>query len=623
MVTVENVLPVTHASGVGIENTRSTGWVRYLPGGLIALAFLPIVLLHGRELWARPHYQFFPLVIPGAVALIWKWCGRLDRLEPGNPAYSKGAAVLVWLMLAFAVACISPGVGALAALFALLLTAYTLGGWRLMAAALPAWGLLWLAIPPPKHFDVVLIVKLQNLVSRWSSQMLDLIGVYHMMDGNVVDVGGAPLLVDQACSGVYSLITLLIGTLFYALWVRTPLVRTLILMASAIVWVVFGNLLRIVLVVVLTTRWEINAATGWRHETLGLIMFAIMLGLVFSTDRLLNFLQNAIKWLWATTKDVRRQQIALKNAPEANLGALKLPRRSGSHSRRSIEGVGAFGKVETPVPEPLPAPVAAPVIVPRLVEAIPELPRTGLPDIGRTWLGSWAFATAFGFLFIPQLMMPGAHWKDVLLANDVYQELFKGINASTVPAQEGPFNFRRFEESDRGKDSSWGEHSKIWYYDAAVVSLDYEFVDWHELTDCYKAQGWVMQQRKVLTPPRTVSKDDRRPFGPVVTALFMNGEGRRKYLIFGLYDRKGRAIEPNDTRSVLTLFQERFKSWFRNGDVGGSDAEVLCYQLQTSIESEAAINPAGEEAVLNLHAAIRARIESAALHLATKEGGSR
>ena len=103
----------------------------------------------------------------------------------------------------------------------------------------------------------------------------------------------------------------------------------------------------------------------------------------------------------------------------------------------------------------------------------------------------------------------------------------------------------------------------------------------------------------------------------------MNGEGRRKYLIFGLYDRKGRAIEPNDTRSVLTLFQERFKSWFRNGDVGGSDAEVLCYQLQTSIESEVAINPAGEEAVLNLHAAIRARIESAALNLATKEGGSR
>ena len=615
MVTVENVLPVTQGSGAEIADARVQGWSRFVPGGLIALAFFPIVLLHGRELWARPHYQFFPLVIPGAVALVWKWCSRLDRLEPGNPAVSKGAAVIVWLMLAFAVACISPGSGALAALFVLLATAYTLGGWRLMVAAMPAWGLLWLAIPPPKHFDVVLIVKLQNLVSRWSSHLLDLIGVYHMMDGNVVDVGSAPLLVDQACSGVYSLITLLIGTLFYALWVKSSVVRTVLLMGASIVWVLFGNLLRIILVVVLTTRWEINAASGWRHETLGLIMFAMMLGLVFSTDRLLLFIRNSSRWLWATVEDVRRQQVALRTTPDKNPGALKLPRESSSRSRRTIERVGASGKVEAPIPEAIPVAVAPVVLPPRPVETPPELPRTELPDIRRTWLSSWGFATAFGILLVPQLIMPGAHWKDVLLASDVYQGLFKDIDASTTPAQVGPFEFGKFEESDRSKDSSWGEHSKIWIYRGAAVSLDYEFVDWHELTDCYKAQGWVLEKRLVLNPSDPTSKDKNRPYGPVVASWFVNNEGRHKYLLFGLYDRKGRAIEPTDTRSVLTVFGERFKSWFRTGDSGGSDAEVLCFQLQTFIDTETPSKPDLEEAILNLHATIRSRIETLGLKL--------
>lgn len=626
MATVENLLPVTQESDGGYETAQVSGWMRYAPAGLIVLPFLPILLLHGRELWARPHYQFFPLVIPGAAALVWKWCGRLGRLEPGNPALSNGIAVLTWAMLAFAVACISPGLGAFAALVALLLTAYTLGGWRLTVAALPAWGLLWLAIPPPRHYDVALIVKLQNLVSRWSSQLLDLIGVYHMMDGNVVDVGGAPLLVDQACSGVYSLITLLIGTLFYALWVRTPPIRAAILLAASIVWVVFGNLVRIVLVVVLTTRWGIDASSGWRHEVLGLVTFVMMLSLVLSTDRLLSFVQSGIHWLWSSAQEVRRRQAELKkSAGKKNMGALDLRRRSGSRSRRAIEVTAETGKAI--VPTPLPAEPAGPKPLPVAAMA-PDAGRTELPDLRRTWLGSWGFAAAFGVLFIPQLMMPGAHWKDVLLANDVYQTLFKSIDAASLPAQLGPFQFLKFDESDRSKDNSWGEHSKLWIYNSgpssvSVVSLDYEFVDWHELTECYKAQGWVMVKRAVFTPNDPLAKDGGKPYGPVVAAWFVNLDGRNKYLLFGLYDRKGRPMEPNDTRSLVTELTGRFKSWFRTGDAGGSDAEVLCYQLQTFIDSDRLLDERGMQSALELHATARARVEAAFLKPTSKEGGSK
>ena len=34
-----------------------------------ALAHLPLLLAQGRQLWLRPHYQLFPLVLAGAVVL--------------------------------------------------------------------------------------------------------------------------------------------------------------------------------------------------------------------------------------------------------------------------------------------------------------------------------------------------------------------------------------------------------------------------------------------------------------------------------------------------------------------------------------------------------------------------
>ena len=55
-----------------------------LPAVLIGSSFLPILAIHGRALWARPHYHLFPLVLPGAVLLAMRQKPRLDRLRPDD-----------------------------------------------------------------------------------------------------------------------------------------------------------------------------------------------------------------------------------------------------------------------------------------------------------------------------------------------------------------------------------------------------------------------------------------------------------------------------------------------------------------------------------------------------------
>jgi exosortase len=597
----------TSTSVVAAPGTAAVArtWKQFVPALVVGLSFAPVLVLHARALWERPHYQFFPLVIPGAALLAWRSCRWLGDVEPGDTRISTALAVLGWGMLAVSVLFVSSTAGAIASLFTLAVALFTLGGKRLLLPALPAWGLLWLTIPPPRQLDYLLISKLQNVVSRWSSELLDIFGVFHRMDGNVVEVAGRRLLVDQACSGVYSLLTLLIGTLFYVLWVKTSPTRAIALILASVFWVLFGNVARIVVVVLLSTNFGIDAASGWKHETLGLVMFALMLGLVLSTDRLLAFAMSVLGLARnLIPKRFRRHGGKTENRRLTLVTANTY--RQGPSGRAGAKTEPAIRPVETDTNS------AAPVDQPaaELPAALPEpvlRDRTVLTGVGRTWLASPFAAVAFGALFIPQLMMPGVTWKNVLLATDVYNTLFAPLDEKAMPEQLGYFKRAGFRSEKRERDNSWGEYSRAWVYNgpgrAAGVSLDYQFVDWHDLTLCYRSQGWTLFSRQSKTDV------DGTGGGPVVVALFNNLEGRHGYLIYGMYDRRTRPIDAPATRGVLKELTERLESWMGTGKSGGRDADRLCYQFQVFQEGDAPPTPAEETAIHQLFGQARAKVE--------------
>ena len=48
-----------------------------LPYLLVALAHLPLLVVYFQQLWGRPHYQFFPLVLGAAAYFLWqRWPAR-------------------------------------------------------------------------------------------------------------------------------------------------------------------------------------------------------------------------------------------------------------------------------------------------------------------------------------------------------------------------------------------------------------------------------------------------------------------------------------------------------------------------------------------------------------------
>src|SRR5436853_413288 len=93
--------------------------------------------------------------------------------------------------------------------------------WKTIAAGVllaPAWFFLWLLIPPPLNLDQRLVTRLQTFTARQSSRLLDQLGVLHVMQGNVVVIPHKHLLVEEACSGINSLFSMLACTLFFVLW---------------------------------------------------------------------------------------------------------------------------------------------------------------------------------------------------------------------------------------------------------------------------------------------------------------------------------------------------------------------------------------------------------------------
>lgn len=282
--------PATVTTGDARATARALDWPAVALAAAALAAAAPFLVRHAGWLAARPHYEAFPLVLLGAAVLAWL---RLRDARGGTPAtpWVAGAGLAAgWLGLAAAEVLNSAWLACAAAMALLPALAYAAGGRDLLRRALPAWALLWLLVPPPMDLDRLLILQLQAVTTAWSSAVLDALGVFHLAAGNVIEIDGRALMVEQACSGVNSLFSLLACTLFLVLLTRRGWWRGAALLAAAVGWVLAANVARVVLVALLETRWGVTAATGWRHDVLGLLLFALAVGLLLSTDRLFEFL---------------------------------------------------------------------------------------------------------------------------------------------------------------------------------------------------------------------------------------------------------------------------------------------------------------------------------------------
>ena len=495
------------------------------------LAHLPLLISHFVGLYRfRPHYEFVPFVVLAAGCLIWKrWPAEPAVQTRGTRWCSALMLMGSVLLLAAGTVLNSPLLGAVSAIICtggLLLMFAGQAAWREL---MPAWALLWLTIPPPFFLDAQLIQELQAITSRASSAILNYLGVLHMRSGNVFRLPERSLFVAEACSGVHSQLVLVAVAAITGVAKRRSLIHIGLLLTAAVFWSLVANIARVTIVVAGEANgWDL--AEGWQHEVLGYGLILIGFIALMSTDQFLTLLLGPIG-------DQKFMQL-LNNRENVR----KLPANARldywvyARWNRWLSGVRPqAGFLPQSVSE-LSAEVAGHSAL------APEATRIRATALPRTFL----------VVVCGLFLLLGAAQVAVAVSTPAGREvdgsaLFATVTEDSLPATLGALTRDEHGTEERERNSDEGHYTHYWRYSNATTSvrysMDFPFVGWHELSDCYVGQGWKVSSREV---------HESADGGAYAQVQLRRPTGDSAILCFALHDATGQSLNPKARTITLT-----------------------------------------------------------------------
>lgn len=265
--------------------------VRHWPLALGTLALLiPTLINIGRGSWTGEEGVHGPIVLATGIWLFARrWKELLSIRAPGNLALTLAVLVPSLLLYIFGRAFDFLALEALAMLGALVAIFY---GWFGLEACKRMWfPILYLGfvVPLPGWVITTLTAPMKEYVSWAATAILGQVGYPIVREGVTLYVAQYQLLVEDACAGLNSLISLTAISLFYIYILHNASWRyALFLMLWIIPVALLANLVRVMILVLLTYHFGNAAAQGFLHSTAGLVMFATALVGIFMVDGLMT-----------------------------------------------------------------------------------------------------------------------------------------------------------------------------------------------------------------------------------------------------------------------------------------------------------------------------------------------
>ncbi len=147
--------------------------------------------------------------------------------------------------------------------------------------------LLLLAVPLPQIIVNTLTLPLKSLVSSFSAEVLRLLDIAVLQEGNILVLPGITLEVVNACSGIRSVFALLVLAFLFSYDMKSPLQRGLLVILT-VPLAVFTNSLRITATGVLANNWNADTALHFYHDFGGWVIFVLSLVLLFALKKLIQ-----------------------------------------------------------------------------------------------------------------------------------------------------------------------------------------------------------------------------------------------------------------------------------------------------------------------------------------------
>jgi exosortase len=241
-------------------------------GAMLVVAFWPVLAgIYGSWFDDRAYMEHGILVVPAAAYMAWAKRDKLAAISP-DPSRWWGVGLVAWGALQALLGTLGQWAWAsrMAFLISFVGCIVLVYGFRMLKELTYPLCTLLLMIAPPNFVFERLTLQLQLLASRLGAAALEALGYSVLREGNVLEMVGIKLSVEEACSGIRSLVAIVFMCVLYNyFFVEKKSMRVWILLL-AIPIAILGNAVRIIATGV-AGQYNHAWVSGATHEAFGYV----------------------------------------------------------------------------------------------------------------------------------------------------------------------------------------------------------------------------------------------------------------------------------------------------------------------------------------------------------------
>lgn len=232
------------------------------------------------------HGRFIPIAFCVMIWIAWK----NTKNEEISPSWWGMVALLFGLLLYVAsIRTIQPRLALIGVPFVIVGITHYCFGWKITKAVLFPAFFFWFTIPVP-GLETLLTGRLQILITKLCYHVGMFLGMDLVSSGSTITVKGTDLKIAEGCSGIRSLMALVMIAAVYANYTQKTLWKKAVLFASSFPLAIIGNFGRIFTILILAQLGMGDFAKKTYHDWAGLLLFfPIALSGLYLVDYLLNY----------------------------------------------------------------------------------------------------------------------------------------------------------------------------------------------------------------------------------------------------------------------------------------------------------------------------------------------
>jgi len=283
---VSSVLPAPPL-GSAEETDVNRSWLLAAFG--FAVMYLPVYWWAANGIWQTEEQGHGALILAVMLWLFWGLRGPIAAV-PAQPRPLAG-----WLVFALGLFLYLVGQVFQISILEFGSQPFIVAGILLLLKGSAATRVAWFAlfyfifmIPLPGIIVDTVTGPLKNWISAIVVEILYRVGYPISRNGVVLTIGQYQMLVADACSGLHSMYSLsALGTLFMYIMGRTSRLHNAIMVASILPIAFTANIVRVMILVLITYHLGDEAGQGFLHGTAGMVLMLVALVCFFALDAVL------------------------------------------------------------------------------------------------------------------------------------------------------------------------------------------------------------------------------------------------------------------------------------------------------------------------------------------------